>query len=63
MTDTADLREGDTALILDGPFADFTGPVRSVDHERGRVRLVVLVFGDQTLIDVDLSSVEKASGS
>jgi transcriptional antiterminator NusG len=63
MPTTPDLRPGDTVLVKDGPFAEFTGPIRSIDRERGRVQLVVQIFGDDTRIDVPLSMVEKVSSS
>ncbi|WP_458244626.1 hypothetical protein [Streptomyces sp. MAI_2237] len=58
-----DLRPGDTVLVIDGPFARSTGPVRAIDQERHRVRLIVQIFGDDTLIDVPLDAVEKLSGT
>ncbi|MFG3588427.1 KOW motif-containing protein [Streptomyces krungchingensis] len=62
MSTTPELQPGDTVLVKDGPFAEFTGPVRSVDRERRRVQLVVQIFGDDTLIDLPLAAVEKVSG-
>jgi transcriptional antiterminator NusG len=62
MRTTPELQIGDMILVTDGPFAEFTGPVRSIDHERERVRLVVQIFGDDTVIDVPLDTVEKVTG-
>ena len=53
------LQVGDTVRVTDGPFVDLTGPVRSIDVERKRVQLVVPIFGDETLIDINLSAVER----
>ncbi|MBD9703909.1 KOW motif-containing protein [Streptomyces sp. ID01-12c] len=63
MRTTPELQVGDEVLVTDGPFAEFTGPVRCIDHERERVRLVVRIFGDDTVIDVPLDTVEKVTGS
>ncbi|MER6731101.1 KOW motif-containing protein [Streptomyces puniciscabiei] len=52
-------KSGDTVLVNDGPFAQLTGPVLTIDRERNRVQLVVQVFGDDTRIDVPLDTVEK----
>jgi transcriptional antiterminator NusG len=35
----------DTVKIIDGPFADFIGKVDSVDTEKGRLRVLVSIFG------------------
>ncbi|MQY37919.1 Transcription termination/antitermination protein NusG [Streptomyces sp. RB17] len=59
MPSAPELQPGDTVLVTDGPFAQFTGPVRAIDRERHRVELVVQIFGDDTRIDVPLDTVEK----
>ncbi|MFF3511181.1 KOW motif-containing protein [Streptomyces sp. NPDC002573] len=63
MPTAPELQARDTVLVTDGPFADLTGPIRSIDRERRRARLVVQVFGDDTLIDVLPSAVGAVSGS
>ncbi|MEU7716936.1 KOW motif-containing protein [Streptomyces tibetensis] len=55
----SELQPGDAVLVTDGPFAQFTGPVRAIDRERHRIELVVQIFGDDTRIDVPLDTVEK----
>ncbi|MBK3564720.1 MULTISPECIES: KOW motif-containing protein [unclassified Streptomyces] len=54
-----ELQPGDTVLVIDGPFAQLTGPVRALDQERHRVQLIVQIFGDDTGIDVPLDAVER----
>ncbi|MDC2958948.1 KOW motif-containing protein [Streptomyces gilvifuscus] len=63
MPSAPELLPGDTVLVTDGPFAQFTGPVRAIDRERNRVQLVVQVFGDDTRIEVPLDAVEKAANA
>ncbi|MFD5819195.1 KOW motif-containing protein [Streptomyces sp. NPDC127038] len=60
MSSASEPQPGDTVLVTDGPFAQFTGPVRSVDRERRRVQLIVQIFGDDTRIDIPLEHVERA---
>ncbi|MFJ8155851.1 KOW motif-containing protein [Streptomyces sp. NPDC094468] len=60
MSSAPELQPGDTVLVTDGPFAQFTGPVHAIDRERDRVQLIVRIFGDDTRIDVPLGTVEKA---
>ncbi|MGW4518206.1 KOW motif-containing protein [Streptomyces sp. NPDC004393] len=61
MPTAPELQARDTVLVTDGPFADLTGPIRSIDRERRRALLVVQVFGDDTLIDVLPSAVGAVS--
>ncbi|MEY2245135.1 KOW motif-containing protein [Streptomyces sp. BF23-18] len=60
MSSAPELQPGDTVLVTDGPFAQFTGPVHAIDRERDRVQLIVQIFGDDTRIDVPLGTVERA---
>ncbi|TQE27028.1 transcription termination/antitermination protein NusG [Streptomyces ipomoeae] len=59
MPTTPELQPGDTVLVKEGPFAQLTGPVRTIDREQKRVQLIVQVFGDDTRIDVPLDTVER----
>lgn len=45
--------EGDRVRVIDGPFKDFTGVVSEVNKERGKVRVMVSIFGRLTPVDVD----------
>ena len=45
--------EGDSVRVIDGPFKDFTGIVSEVNRERGKVRVMVSIFGRLTPVDVD----------
>lgn len=49
----------DTVKIIDGPFADFIGKVDSVDTEKGRVRVLVSIFGRETPVELDFLQVTK----
>jgi len=49
----------DTVKIIDGPFADFIGKVDSVDKEKGRVRVLVSIFGRETPVELDFLQVQK----
>ncbi|RKZ32755.1 transcription termination/antitermination protein NusG [bacterium] len=45
--------EGDPVRVIDGPFKDFTGVVSEINQERGKVRVMVSIFGRLTPVDVD----------
>lgn len=46
--------EGDHVRVIDGPFKDFAGVVSEVHRERGKVRVMVSIFGRLTPVDVDV---------
>ncbi len=52
-------RTGQTVHIIDGPFADFRGTVDEVNMEKGKVRVLVSMFGRETPVELDLLQVEK----
>ncbi|GEM_PF-14709 len=51
--------EGDTVKIVDGPFAEFIGKVDNVDKERGKVKVLVSIFGRETPVELDFLQVAK----
>jgi transcriptional antiterminator NusG len=50
---------GQQVLVTDGPFSDMIGIVDSIDMERGRVRVLVSMFGRETPVELDFLQVEK----
>ena len=49
---------GDSVRITDGPFADFMGKVDEVNHEQGKVKILVSVFGRETPVELDFLQVK-----
>lgn len=49
----------DTVKIVDGPFADFIGKIDNVDEERGKVKVLVSIFGRETPVELDFLQVQK----
>ena len=45
--------------IVDGPFADFLGTVDGIDEEKGKVRVLVSIFGRETPVELDFLQVAK----
>jgi transcription termination/antitermination protein NusG len=56
---TVTLALDDTVRIIDGPFADFRGTVDDIDHERGKVKVLVSFFGRETPVTLDFLQVER----
>lgn len=45
--------------IVDGPFADFLGSVESIDEARGKLKVLVSIFGRETPVELDFLQVSK----
>jgi transcriptional antiterminator NusG len=50
---------GQIVKIVDGPFADFEGKVDDVNQEKGKVRVLVSIFGRETPVELDFLQVER----
>lgn len=50
---------GEAVKIIDGPFADFLGSVEAIDEEKGKVRVLVSIFGRETPVELDFLQVSK----
>jgi transcriptional antiterminator NusG len=54
-----DMVVGETVLITDGPFKDLEGKINSVDQDRGKVKVLVSMFGRETPVELDFLQVKK----
>jgi len=54
-----DVSEGSPVKISDGPFKGFEGKVTSVDEARGKVKVLVSMFGRETPIELDFLQIKK----
>lgn len=54
-----DLTVGDLVKVADGPFKDFEGKVGEVDTQRGKVKVLVSMFGRETPVELDFLQVKK----
>ncbi len=54
-----DLSVDDLVAIVDGPFKDLEGKVSETDEERGKVKVLVSMFGRETPVELDFLQVKK----
>jgi len=55
---TVSFRVGEHIKIIDGPFSNFTGQVDEVNLERGKVKVMVSIFGRATPVELDFLQVQ-----
>lgn len=53
------LRKGQSVRVIDGPFLDFVGLVDEVSQEKGKVKVLLSLFGRETPVELDFLQVEK----
>lgn len=54
-----DISVHETVKITDGPFKEFQGKISDIDEERGKVKVLVLIFGRETPVELDFLQVKK----
>lgn len=54
-----DLVRDDPVVISDGPFKDLEGKVSDIDEDRGKVKVMVSMFGRETPVELDFLQIRK----
>jgi len=54
-----DMEVNDIVRIVDGPFKNFEGKVSHVDEERGKIKVMVTMFGRETPVELDALQAKK----
>lgn len=54
-----DLSINDHVIIKDGPFKELEGKISEVDEERGKVKVLVSMFGRETPVELDFLQVKR----
>ncbi len=50
---------GEAVKITDGPFSDFLGTIDQLDEEKGKVKVLVSIFGRETPVELDFLQITK----
>lgn len=50
---------GEAVKVTDGPFADMVGTISQIDEDKGKVTVLVLIFGRETPVELDFLQVNK----
>ncbi|MCZ7382622.1 MAG: KOW motif-containing protein, partial [Candidatus Methanoperedens sp.] len=54
-----DVAPGDPVKIVDGPFKNFDGKVNEIDEEKGKIKVLVSMFGRETPVELDFLQIKK----
>ena len=54
-----DVRVGDLVRIMDGPFKDYEGKAGEIDEAKGKVKVLVSIFGRETPLELDFLQFKK----
>ncbi len=54
-----DVAVGDSVVIVDGPFKELDGKVGEVDESRGKVKVLVSMFGRETPVELDFLQIKR----
>ncbi len=56
---TTSFTVGEAVKIVDGPFTDFLGTVDNIDEAKGKIKVLVSIFGRETPVELDFLQVSK----
>jgi transcriptional antiterminator NusG len=55
----SDYQMGDLVIIIDGPFKNYEGTIDSVDVDKGKLTVLVLIFDRDTPVELDFTQVRR----
>lgn len=55
-----DFEVGELVTIIDGPFKEYQGKISDIDQAKGKVKVMVTIFGRETPVELDFLQVKKS---
>ena len=49
----------DNVVVLDGPFANYDGIISNIDEEKGKVKVLITIFGRETPVELEFTQIKK----
>jgi len=50
---------GDSVQVMDGPFSDWMGVINEINHEKGKLKVMISIFGKETPVELDFLQVKQ----
>ena len=51
---------GDSVQVMDGPFTDWVGVINEINHEKGKLKVMISIFGKETPVELDFLQVKQS---
>lgn len=49
---------GDSVQVMDGPFTEWTGVINEINHDKGKLKVMISIFGSETPVELDFLQVK-----
>lgn len=49
---------GDSVQVIDGPFTDWIGVINEINHDKGKLKVMISIFGSETPVELDFLQVK-----
>ncbi len=50
---------GESVQVMDGPFSDWVGVINEINHEKGKLKVMISIFGKETPVELDFLQVKQ----
>jgi len=54
-----EFEKGEDVRVIEGPFVNFNGTVEDVNHDKGKVKVMVSIFGRATPVELEFPQIER----
>jgi transcriptional antiterminator NusG len=49
---------GDGVQVIDGPFTEWTGVINEINPDKGKLKVMISIFGSETPVELDFLQVK-----